>query len=124
MQLDRQGLRTERRLLGLMLVRHQAPARTLPAWWRESYSSQSGTQHVTFYRIQVEMRNGKNHRGRQPAQPCSGRPFAGGTGCGHGVSACRDACIAAVCGRGPFCARCEPTRAAPAARVAGAMQTR
>ena len=59
-QLDRQGLRTERRLLGLMLVRHQAPAQDIARLVvRESYSSQSGTQHVTFYRIQVEMKNGK-----------------------------------------------------------------
>ena len=59
-QLDRQGLRTERRLLGLMLVRHQAPAQDIARLVvRESYSSQSGIQHVTFYRIQVEMKNGK-----------------------------------------------------------------
>lgn len=59
-QLDHQGLRTERRLLGLMLVRHQAPAQDIARMVvRESYSSQTGTQHVTFYRIQVEMKNGK-----------------------------------------------------------------
>ena len=59
-QLDRDGLRTERRLLGLMLVHRQAPAGDIARLIvRESYSSQSGAQQVTFYRIQVEMQNGK-----------------------------------------------------------------
>ena len=58
-QLDRQGLRTERRLLGLMLNWQRVPASDIARIAiKESYSVQSGSQHTTFYRLQVVLRSG------------------------------------------------------------------
>jgi hypothetical protein len=59
-ELDGRGIRTERRLLGLMLVHHQAPATDIARLRvAESYSTQTGARQETFYRIEVELRNGK-----------------------------------------------------------------
>jgi hypothetical protein len=73
-QLDRDGLHTERRLLGLILTWNRAPARDIARLVvKESYSSQTGTRHVTFFRVQVELKNGKkiaiadSLRGREAA---------------------------------------------------------
>lgn len=73
-QLDRDGLQTERRLLGLKLAWHRVPARDIARLAvKESYSSQTGTRHVTFCRVQVELKNGKkiaiadSLRGREAA---------------------------------------------------------
>lgn len=58
--LDRQGLRTERRLLGLMLAWQRVPADAIVRLSiKESYTQQSGSQRTTFYRLQVNLRNGK-----------------------------------------------------------------
>jgi hypothetical protein len=60
-QLDRQGLRTERRLLGLMLAWQHVPASDIARLsCKESYTLRSGTQHTTFFRLQVNLRNGKS----------------------------------------------------------------
>lgn len=73
-QLDRDGLRTERRLLGLMLAWHRVPARDIERLAaKESYTSQTGTRHATFFRLQAELKNGKkiaiadSLRGREAA---------------------------------------------------------
>ena len=73
-QLDRDGLQTERRLLGLMLAWQRVPAQDIARLAvKESYSSQTGTHHVTFFRLQAELKNGKkvaiadSLRGREAA---------------------------------------------------------
>jgi hypothetical protein len=74
-QLDRRGIRTERRLCGLMLIHHQAPAHDILRL-REavSYTVQTGSRQETFYRLEAELRLGKkltiadNLRGRQAAE--------------------------------------------------------
>ena len=59
-ELDGQGVRTERRLLGLVLIRHQAPARDIARLSvAESYASQTGSKYETFYRVEVVLRNGR-----------------------------------------------------------------
>ena len=59
-QLDGQGLRTERRLLGLMFAWHQVPRSDLRGLQLvQSYSSQSGAEHTVWYRIRVVLKNGK-----------------------------------------------------------------
>jgi hypothetical protein len=59
-QLDGQGLRTERRLLGLMFAWHQVPRNDLRGLQLvQSYSSQSGAEHTVWYRIRVVLNNGK-----------------------------------------------------------------
>ena len=59
-ELDGQGVRTERRLLGLVLIRHQAPARDIARLRvAESYASQTGSKYETFYRVEVVLRNGR-----------------------------------------------------------------
>ncbi len=72
--LNRQGLRTERRLLGLMLAWQRVPASDIARLSiRESYSSQSGHKSTTFYRVQVNLRSG----GRVTiADSLRGRPVA------------------------------------------------
>ena len=73
-QLDRQGLRTERRLLGLMLAWRQVPAHDIARLSiRESYTLQSGHQRTTFFRVQVNLRNGKSV---SIADSLQGRPVA------------------------------------------------
>lgn len=74
-QLDRDGLHTQRRLLGLMLAWHRVPARDIARLaLKESYSSQTGTRHVTFFRVQVVLKSGKaitvadSLRGREAAE--------------------------------------------------------
>jgi hypothetical protein len=57
--LDRQGLRTERRLLGLRLNWQRVPAKDIARLSiQESYSSHSGHKRTTFYRVQVNLRSG------------------------------------------------------------------
>ena len=57
---ERQGLRTERRLLGLMLSWHTVPAADIARLSiKESYTRQSGSHHTTFYRLQVNLRDGR-----------------------------------------------------------------
>ena len=59
-QLDGQGLRTERRLLGLMFAWHQVPRSDLRGLQLvQSYSSQSGAEHTVWYRIRVVLKSGK-----------------------------------------------------------------
>lgn len=73
-QLDRQGLRTERRLLGLMLAWQRVPAKDIARLHiKESYTQQSGHQHTTFFRVQVHLRNGKSVT---IADSLRGRPVA------------------------------------------------
>ncbi len=59
-QIDHEGLRTERRLLGLMLQWHQVPgpeiARLRVA---ESYAVESNNRRDVYYRIEAELRSGK-----------------------------------------------------------------
>ena len=73
-QLDRQGLRTERRLLGLMLAWRQVPAHDIARLSiQESSTLQSGHQRTTFFRVQVNLRNGKSV---SIADSLQGRPVA------------------------------------------------
>ncbi len=73
-QLDRQGLHTERRLLGLVLAWHRVPAADIARLSiKESYTTQSGNQHTTFYRVQVTLRSGKSVT---IADSLRGRPVA------------------------------------------------
>lgn len=73
-QLDRQGLRTERRLLGLVLAWQRVPAKDIARLYiKESYTQQSGNQHTTFFRVQVNLRNGKSVT---IADSLRGRPVA------------------------------------------------
>lgn len=73
-QLDRQGLRTERRLLGLVLAWQRVPAQDIARLHiKESYTQQSGHQHTTFFRVQVHLRNGKSVT---IADSLRGRPVA------------------------------------------------
>jgi hypothetical protein len=73
-QLDREGLRTERRLLGLMLAWQRVPAKDIARLRiKESYTQQSGHQHTTFFRVQVSLRNGKSVT---IADSLRGRPVA------------------------------------------------
>ena len=59
-QLDAEGLRTERRLLGLMFAWHQVPRNGLRGLQRVlSYTSQSGAEHTEWYRIRVVLQDGK-----------------------------------------------------------------
>jgi hypothetical protein len=59
-QLDGQGLRTERRLLGLMFAWHHVPRSDLRGLQLvQSYSSQSGAEHTVWYRIRVVLKSGK-----------------------------------------------------------------
>lgn len=59
-QLDHNGLRTERRLLGLMLRWHQVPPHDI-ARLRvvESYTVESNSQRDVYYRITAELRGGR-----------------------------------------------------------------
>lgn len=59
-QIDHEGLRTERRLLGLMLRWHQVPGPEI-ARLRvvESYSVESNSRRDVYYRIEAELRSGK-----------------------------------------------------------------
>jgi hypothetical protein len=59
-QLDGQGLRAERRLLGLMFAWHHVPRNGLRGLQRVlSYTSQSGAEHTEWYRIRVVLQDGK-----------------------------------------------------------------
>lgn len=59
-QLDGEGLRTERRLLGLMFAWHHVPRVGLRGLQRVlSYTSQSGAEHTEWYRIRVVLQDGK-----------------------------------------------------------------
>ena len=74
-ELDARGVRTERRLCGLMLIHQQAPASDIRRV-REavSYTVQTGARQDTFYRLEVELHSGRkltiadNLRGRQAAE--------------------------------------------------------
>ena len=59
-QIDHEGLRTERRLLGLMLQWHQVPGPEI-ARLRvvESYTVESNNRRDVYYRIEAELRSGK-----------------------------------------------------------------
>lgn len=59
-QIDHDGLRTERRLLGLMLQWHQVPGPEI-ARLRvvESYTVESNNRRDVYYRIEAELRSGK-----------------------------------------------------------------
>lgn len=59
-QIDHDGLRTERRLLGLMLQWHQVPGPEI-ARLRvvESYTVESNSRRDVYYRIEAELRSGK-----------------------------------------------------------------
>ncbi len=59
-QLDGQGLRTERRLLGLMFAWHQVPRSDLRGLQLvQSYTSQTGAEQTVWYRIRVVLKSGK-----------------------------------------------------------------
>ncbi|RQO83599.1 DUF3592 domain-containing protein [Acidovorax sp. FJL06] len=59
-QLDQDGLRTERRLLGLMLQWHQVPAQDIARLRvAESYSTEINNRHEVYYRIEAVLRSGK-----------------------------------------------------------------
>ncbi len=59
-ELDGRGIRTERRLCGLMLVHHQAPASDIVRLRSTvSYTVQTGSRQDTFYRVEVELQTGK-----------------------------------------------------------------
>jgi len=59
-QLDQDGLRTERRLLGLMLKWHQVPAREVVRLRvAESYSVETNGRREVYFRIDAELRGGK-----------------------------------------------------------------
>lgn len=59
-QLDRQGLHTERRLLGLMMAWQRIPAAEIVRLGlRETFSVQDSKRRTTFYRLQAELQNGK-----------------------------------------------------------------
>ena len=59
-QLDGNGLHTERRLLGLMLRQHKVPAIDIAGLGlQESYSTQSGGRHTMLYRVQAVLRDGQ-----------------------------------------------------------------
>lgn len=61
-QLDQQGLTYERRILGAVVARANVPRQQIKQLIRkESYSSQSGNKHVTFYRVQVKLFSGKTY---------------------------------------------------------------
>lgn len=73
-ELDDRGVRSERRLLGLMLIHHQAPASDIARLHvAESYSTQTGSRHETFYRIEVVLKGGKK---LTVADSLPGRPAA------------------------------------------------
>lgn len=58
-QLDHNGLRTERRLLGLMLRWHQVPPHDIARLWVvESYTVESNSKRDVYYRITAELRAG------------------------------------------------------------------
>ncbi len=73
--LGTRGLRTERRILGLMLRWRQVPPQDIARLrLKESYTTQAGTRSTTYYRVQVELRNGQaitvadSLRGRETAE--------------------------------------------------------
>ncbi|WP_428000622.1 DUF3592 domain-containing protein [Acidovorax sp.] len=73
--LDRQGLRTERRLLGLVSFKSGASASEIGHLeLKESYSTETGGQKETYYRLQAVLTSGKSItvadslRGRAAAQ--------------------------------------------------------
>ncbi|NUN62194.1 MAG: DUF3592 domain-containing protein, partial [Burkholderiaceae bacterium] len=73
--LGTRGLRTERRILGLMLRWRQVPPQDIARLrLKESYTAQAGTRSTTYYRVQVELRNGQaitvadSLRGRETAE--------------------------------------------------------
>lgn len=60
-QLDRQGLHTERRLLGLMMAWQRIPAAEIVRLrLRESFSVQTSKRRTTYFRLEAELRNGKS----------------------------------------------------------------
>jgi len=72
--LGTRGLRVERRILGLRLHWRQVPPQDIARLrLKESYTTQSGTRSTTYYRVQVELRNGQaitvadSLRGRETA---------------------------------------------------------
>ncbi len=74
-QMDRQGLRTERRLLGLLSFKSEATASEVARLEiQESYSTTTGGNKETYYRLQAALTNGKritvadSLRGRAVAQ--------------------------------------------------------
>lgn len=73
-QIDRDGLRTERRLLGLMLQWHQVPAPEITRLCVvEGYTVEINNRREVYYRIEAELRSGKkitvaqDLKGRQDA---------------------------------------------------------
>jgi len=59
-ELDSRGIRTVRRLCGLMLVQHQAPASDIARLRSAvSYTVQAGSRQDTYYRVEVELHSGK-----------------------------------------------------------------
>lgn len=59
--LDRQGLHTERRLLGLLSFKSEATASEIARLeLKESYSTESGGQKDTYYRLQAVLTSGKS----------------------------------------------------------------
>lgn len=59
-ELDSRGIRTVRRLCGLMLVQHQAPASDIARLRSAvSYTVQTGSRQDTYYRVEVELHSGK-----------------------------------------------------------------
>lgn len=74
-ELGTRGLRTKRRILGLMLHWRQVPPQDIARLRvKESYTTQTGTRSTTIYRVQVELRNGQaitvadSLRGRETAE--------------------------------------------------------
>ncbi len=59
--LDRQGLHTERRLLGLVSFKSEATASEIARLeLKESYSTETGGQKETYYRLQAVLTSGKS----------------------------------------------------------------
>lgn len=74
-ELGTRGLRTERRILGLVLRWRQVPPQDIARLrLKVSYTTQAGTRSTTVYRVQVELRNGQaitvadSLRGREVAE--------------------------------------------------------
>lgn len=85
-ELGTRGLRTERRLLGLLLSWHQVPPQDIARLdLKESYTTQTGSRSTTFYCVQVVLRDGQaitvadSLRGRKAAEHLV-RTLARGTG--------------------------------------------
>lgn len=61
-QLDQQGLKYQRRILGVLVSNVEVPRSQIKKLgYKESYSTTSGSKHETVYRVQVELVSGKTY---------------------------------------------------------------